>query len=269
MRRAPKAESGCGRTVGWHCQCSASAAGAYARHTPELVSFAKVQAANLASHSRVAFASMASNTGSSSPGELEMTRSTSEVAVCCSNASAMARAAVSTSRKLAAAIVASVGLRRTATRVAPLAQEFQPLRRQLRGEKIDTRQIATRPSEAGDKTEPDRVFGHHENDGDRRRRLGCGHRRGRSTRHDHGDASADQVGCQHRQSIDLIVGPAVFDRHVLALDIADVLQALAKCAQIVRVTVGRCGVKEPDHGPRAACVRQYFLDGRPSVRDRA
>ncbi len=34
---------------------------------------------------RVAFASMASKTGSSSPGELEMTRSTSEVAVCCSS----------------------------------------------------------------------------------------------------------------------------------------------------------------------------------------
>ena len=33
-------------------------------------------------------ASMAWNTGSSSPGELEMTRSTSEVAVCCSSASA-------------------------------------------------------------------------------------------------------------------------------------------------------------------------------------
>ena len=34
---------------------------------------------------RVAFSSMASNTGSSSPGELEMTFSTSEVAVCCSS----------------------------------------------------------------------------------------------------------------------------------------------------------------------------------------
>ena len=39
---------------------------------------------NFASQMRVAFASMASNTGSSSPGELEMTRSTSDVAVRCS-----------------------------------------------------------------------------------------------------------------------------------------------------------------------------------------
>src|SRR6516162_37517 len=41
----------------------------------------------LASQMRVAFASIAENTGSSSPGELEITRSTSEVAVCCSSAS--------------------------------------------------------------------------------------------------------------------------------------------------------------------------------------
>ena len=41
---------------------------------------------NLASQMRVAFSSMAWNTGSSSPGELEMTCSTSEVAVCCSAA---------------------------------------------------------------------------------------------------------------------------------------------------------------------------------------
>ena len=40
---------------------------------------------NLASQMRAAFSSMALNTGSSSPGELEMTLSTSEVAVCCSS----------------------------------------------------------------------------------------------------------------------------------------------------------------------------------------
>ena len=39
--------------------------------------------AKLASHMRVAFASMAWNTGSNSPGELLMTLSTSAVAVCC------------------------------------------------------------------------------------------------------------------------------------------------------------------------------------------
>ena len=40
---------------------------------------------NLASQMRVAFASMAWNTGSKSPGDELMTRSTSAVAVCCSS----------------------------------------------------------------------------------------------------------------------------------------------------------------------------------------
>src|SRR5262249_36487077 len=52
-----------------------------------------------------------------------------------------------------------------------LTQEFQPLRRQLTRENIDTCQVAARPSEACNKTEPDRVFGDDEDDGDRR---GCG-----------------------------------------------------------------------------------------------
>src|SRR5262249_9764782 len=48
-------------------------------------------------------------------------------------------------------------------------------------------------------------------------------------------------------SIELILGPAVFDRHVLALDVAYILQALAKCAQTVRHPVRRSVVKKPDH----------------------
>src|SRR5262249_2683039 len=46
---------------------------------------------NVASQMRVAFASMASKTGPSSPGELEMTFKTSDVAVCCSCASFSSR----------------------------------------------------------------------------------------------------------------------------------------------------------------------------------
>ena len=132
-----------------------------------------------------------------------------------------------------------------------LAQEFQPLCRQLATEKIDPGQVAARPGEAGDKTEPDRVFAGDEDDGDRR---GCrlGRQRDGSTadRGDHGDLPANQIGRQRRQPIDLILGPAVFDRHVLALDKARFLQALAKSAQTVRERVRRCGVEEPDHRHR-------------------
>ena len=57
----------------------------------------KYSVPNLAPHMRTAFASIVSNTGSSSPGELDMTCSTSEVAVCCSSASARSRVRACTS----------------------------------------------------------------------------------------------------------------------------------------------------------------------------
>ena len=74
-----------------------------------------------------------------------------------------------------------------------------------------------------------------EDDRDRRGgRFGRKRRRDSSGRDDHGDLSVNQFGRQLRQSIDLIFGPAVFDRDVLALDIAGFLQATVKCAQNVR-----------------------------------
>jgi len=45
----------------------------------------------------------------------------------------------------------------------------------------------------------------------------------------------------------LILGPAVFDRHGLALDMAGVLEALPKCSQTVRQPVRRSAVKESNH----------------------
>jgi pimeloyl-ACP methyl ester carboxylesterase len=78
--------------------------------------------------------------------------------------------------------------------------------------------------EAGDKTKLHRVFGGDENDGNRR---GCSLGRQRhghaSERCDHCDLPANQVGRQRRQSIDLILAPAVHDRDVLALDVAAIL----------------------------------------------
>jgi hypothetical protein len=45
----------------------------------------------------------------------------------------------------------------------------------------------------------------------------------------------------------LTLRPSVFDRHVLALDIAAVFQALAKCVQLVHHCMGRPGVEISDH----------------------
>jgi hypothetical protein len=57
----------------------------------------------------------------------------------------------------------------------------------------------------------------------------------------------------------LILGEAVRDRDVLALDIAGIFEALAECAQQVPDRFGRLVVEKPDHrhrrllrAPRAA-----------------
>src|SRR5262249_31808815 len=103
---------------------------------------------------------------------------------------------------------------------------------------------------AGDETQPDRVFPDNEDDGDCcGRRLSCQPRTS-IERRDHGDLSANQFGRQRRQSIDLIVSPAVFDCYVLTLDIAGILQALPKSAQTLGRPVRRCGVEEPNNRHR-------------------
>src|SRR5215470_12292512 len=48
----------------------------------------------------------------------------------------------------------------------------------------------------------------------------------------------------------MIVRPAVFDRYVLVLDVAAVLEALAECAQSVCTGVRRSLFEEPDHRHR-------------------
>ena len=133
-----------------------------------------------------------------------------------------------------------------------LTQEFQPLCSQLATEKIDTCQVAARPGEAGDKTEPDRVAGGGEDDGDRRGcRLGGEMRQGIFRREDHGDLPAHQIGRQLRHPIHLIFGQTEFDRHVLALDITGLLQALAKSAQQpLRDPSSDWAIEKPDHRHR-------------------
>src|SRR5262249_40737239 len=89
--------------------------------------------------------------------------------------SPMARAAASTS--LNVVCILSIGRidehGHTSGCWHQLAQKLQPLCSQFSPEKIGSRQIASRPSETGDKTTPDRVVADVEDDGDRRRcRLG-------------------------------------------------------------------------------------------------
>jgi hypothetical protein len=129
-------------------------------------------------------------------------------------------------------------------------QEFQPLCGQLTSENINPCQVAARAGEVGDKAAPDRVFADEEHDGGRGGcRLGS-ERRISAGRGDHGDLSAKQFGGQLRQPVNLIFGPAVFDRHVLAFNIGGVFEALAKSAKTLRECVGRPAVEESDHRHR-------------------
>src|SRR5262249_59558798 len=69
-------------------------------------------------------------------------------------------------------------------------------------------------------------------------------------RGDHSNLAPNQFTCQWRQSIKLILGPAVFDCDILALTKAAILKPLTKCAEEMRVRGGRCTVKKSDHRHR-------------------
>ena len=129
-------------------------------------------------------------------------------------------------------------------------QQFQPLRCDLSTQVIDPCDVATGPGEARDETKPDRVFADGKDDWDRR---GCrlGRECGRvSRRGDHRDLSTNQIACQRRQSIQLSLGPTIFDRDVLPLDVSGLVQASAKRAQTDCILTVRSRAEEPDHRHR-------------------
>src|SRR5262249_9402536 len=64
---------------------------------------------------------------------------------------------------------------------------------------------------------------------------------------DHGDLATNQIGRQLRQAVGLVVSEAVYDRHVLALNEALLLKALAEFAQALSKPVRRGAAEEPDH----------------------
>src|SRR5262249_39661415 len=67
---------------------------------------------------------------------------------------------------------------------------------------------------------------------------------------DHGDLSANQLGRERWQTVQLSLGPAIFDGDVLAFDVAGLLQALAECSQPVSISVRRLAVDKANHRNR-------------------
>jgi hypothetical protein len=66
-------------------------------------------------------------------------------------------------------------------------------------------------------------------------------------RGDYGHLPANQVGRQLRQSIGLILRPAIYDRDILTLNVAGVFQATVKSLQTAREHFRRYDIKKPDH----------------------
>ena len=128
-----------------------------------------------------------------------------------------------------------------------LGQQLEPLGHQLRGQNADAREVAARPGKAGDQTLSDRVGAEEDN----RDRRGCAFaaRAAGGAGHDHVDLAADEVGGQCGQPIIATLRPAVFDRHILSLDIAGFAQSLAerghkRCSRAGR---SRCEVADYRH----------------------
>ena len=173
--------------------------------------------------------------------------------------SPMARVAASTSLNMPSVSVAFAGLNEhgnASSRGYQLTQEFQPLGHNSLLKKLmpvalppGRARLATRPSLTGSsgtvKTMGIVAVA----------ALAANAGHVTSARNDHGDLSANQFSRQRRQSIELILRPAVFDRPILALDEARLLQALAKCTQTVRLSVGRRRSRESRSPASPAAAR--------------
>src|SRR5205809_39056 len=89
--------------------------------------------------------------------------------------------------------------------------------------------VASRVAEGVDQSEPGRIRAHGEHDGNLPRSGLRRARRGDITgRRDDCDVAAHQLRCQRRQLIVIALRPAVFDRHILAVDIARLTEAVAE-----------------------------------------
>jgi hypothetical protein len=123
-----------------------------------------------------------------------------------------------------------------------LMQQPQPLRFHAGGELADARRIPPGTVEAGDEAKFDRISADREDDRDRRGCGLCSERYGVAARgDDHCYPTADKICCQRRQSIELTLSPAVFDRDVVAVNVADFNDALTKRRYKVGRTFGVTG----------------------------
>src|SRR5262249_39468082 len=102
---------------------------------------------------------------------------------------------------------------------------YESLRHHGGGELTQTCKVSARTSDALYEPEGDRIDACEEHHRDRCcRSLGRERGRGAAGRSDHGHLAADEIGRHCRQLIVMTVGPAVFNRQILPLDITSFFQ---------------------------------------------
>ena len=121
-------------------------------------------------------------------------------------------------------------------------QQFQPLRCDFYDQLGHACHIAARPIQAGDEAELNRICARFEDDRNGLGRRLCSQRGRSSGRGNHRYLTMNQIGHHRRQPIKLALCPAVFNRHVAALNITVFSQSFAKGRQLLGRTLGRSGV---------------------------
>src|SRR5262249_30880167 len=151
-----------------------------------------------------------------------------------------------------------------------LVQESKTLSLHLADKKVYTCRVAARPVEAGDKPQLDRVVTAGEHDRNCRCRLfGCQRGPDASRRSDDADLMPNQVADECRQSIVLTLGPAIFDRNVLPLDVSALLQSLMECRECIGGLAGGPTAEKADHGQhRLLRARREWPRGRRAAEQR-
>lgn len=115
-----------------------------------------------------------------------------------------------------------------------LLKEFQSLCDDLVYEIAHASCIACRSIETCDQAGFDRVLADDEDNGRRRACRLCSHRRGQCNRGNQGNPAACEIRGQSRETIELALGPPIFDVQISSHDIAGFGKALTKAINGLR-----------------------------------
>jgi hypothetical protein len=126
---------------------------------------------------------------------------------------------------------------------------LKPFRRYLHIQLTHAGDVAAGPAQIRDEAYLNRIAGGGEDNGDRAGRS-LGREIGRGVGDNHRNLTAHEIGGNRGQTVIMSLRPAIFDGHILALDVAAFLQAIAKRGDIEHIPIRRGYVEESDHRHR-------------------